>query len=225
MKNIILGITLFSFPLFASAKLNLVSELLIGKAQNNVHSTFLTEKLEGYYTASLQSDSFGFRLGTNVNEYLSFELAKHKHGDTMNEVKIPVQNLPGMPNSSGPVYSYSEIDVKIPMELESIRLGVKGKIDLFTNTSINTRFGVANWKYDNFTPRHLLNLRRSSGDKERGNDFYYAIGAEYKFNESFYLGFEYSLLKINERIKDKSFMYGSYTHDVKDLSLVLGWAF
>jgi len=228
MKNIIIGTALFLLSLYSYAELNVVSEILVGKTENNIHSTLKNEVSEEHYSSSLKSDSFGFRLGVNFTENFTFELAKHEHGDTVNNFTISVPTL-APPSPNGPIYLPPEFDtvyeVSIPIDLESIRLGIKGQIELFENMSINARIGFAHWKYDRFTPQQLTNVGAAPSIEESGNDVYYAIGAEYKFTDNFYLGFEYSLFTINERSGDKNSVSGSYKHDVKDLSLVLGWAF
>lgn len=226
MKNIIIGTALFLLPLYSYAELNVVSEFLVGKTENKIHSTIKNEILEDY-SASLKSDSFAFRLGVNFTENFTFELAKHKHGDTVNNFTISVPT--SYPDPNGTIYLPPESDTvyeaNIAIDLESIRIGIKGQIELFENASINTRIGFAHWKYDKFTPLQLTYVGAAPGSEESGNDVYYAIGAEYKFTDNFYLGFEYSFFTINERSEDKSLVSGSYEHDVKDLSLVLGWAF
>lgn len=228
MKSIITGIALFSFPFFSCAELNVVSEILVGKTENKVHSALKNEVAEEHYSSSLKSDSFGFRLGVNFSESFAFELAKHEHGDTVNNFTTTIPTL-ASPSPNGPIYLPPEFDTvyeaNIPIDLESIRLGIKGQIALLENASVNARIGFAHWKYDEFTPQQLTNVGTAPSKEKSGNDIYYAVGVEYKLTDSFYLGFEYSLFTINERSGERSTVSGSYTHDVKDLSLVVGWAF
>lgn len=116
-------------------------------------------------------------------------------------------------------------EARIPIDLESIRIGIRGEIDLFTNVIINARLGLAHWKYGEFTPQSLTNMVTTHYSGESGNDIYYSVGAEYKFTEHFYIGLEYSLLTVSETAGDQDTGISSYKHDVKDLSLILGWAF
>jgi hypothetical protein len=228
MKNIITGIALFSFPYFAFAELNIASEFLIGKTQNKVHSSIQTEVSEDHYSSSLKSDSLGLRLGIDVTDNFAIELSKHDHGDVVNNFTISIPTM-APPSPSGPIFLPPELDTiveaRIPIDLESLRVGVKGQMEIFEKVSVNARLGLAHWSYGEFTPQQLTNVGASSSSGESGNDLYYSFGAEYKFTENFYLGFEYSLFTINESSGDKNSVSGSYKHDVKDLSLVLGWAF
>lgn len=228
MKNIITGIALFSFPLFAFAEFNLISEILIGKAHNKVRSFIQNEVSEEYYSSSLTSESRGFRLGVKIDNNFTIELAKHDHGKVVNSFNISIPTM-APPSPSGPIFLPPEFDTivkaRIPIDLESLRLGVKGQIELFENVSANARLGLAHWEYGEFTPQQLTNVGSPSNSGESGNDIYYSLGAEYKFTKNVYLGLEYSLLTINESSGDKDTVYGSYKHDVKDLSLVFGWAF
>jgi len=228
MKNIITGIVLFSFPLLASAELDVVSEILIGKTQNKVHSTLQSDVSEEHYSSSLKSDSFGFRLGINFTDNFTIELAKQNHGGVVNNFTLSFPTM-APPSPSGPIFLPPEFDTiveaSIPIDIESIKLGVKGQIELFKNASINARVGISHWEYGEFTPQKLTNVGASSSSGESGNDIYYSLGAEYKFTENFYLGLDYSLFTINEISSLNNSVNGSYRHDVKELSLVLGWAF
>ncbi len=228
MKNIIAGILLLSFPLLASAELSIISEILIGKTQNKIHSTLHTDVSDELYSSSLKSDSFGFRLGVNFTNHFTLELAKHDYGNVVNNLTLSFPTM-ATPSPSGPIILPPEFDTiveaNIPIEIESIKLGVKGEVELFTNVSVNARIGIAHWQYGEFTPRKLTTVGASSNGGESGNDIYYSLGAEYNFTENFYLGFEYTLFTINENSDDQSSVNGSYKHAIKDLSLVLGWAF
>jgi len=230
MKKIITGIVLFSFPLFASAELAITSEILIGQTKHDIKSYLKSAELETRYSSSLNDNSFGFRLGVKLLDYVSVELSKHDHGSVVNEFTInyPTQiaGTPDFPGGCclGPEHDYS-VEAIVPIELESIRLGMKGEMELFTNVFINARLGLAHWKYGEFTPQYLTNLSRSNNSGESGNDLYYSFGGEYSITENLYVGFEYSLLKINEKNEYSGDRRDSYKHDIKDLSLILGWEF
>jgi len=232
MKNIITGIALFSFPLFAFAELNIVSEILIGQSQYKIDSSQRTEILseisEENYSSSLNSDSFAFRLGLKFSDNFSIELSKHDHGESVNNITASIPTM-APPSPSGPTFLPPEFDTVYeairPIDLESIRIGVKGEMELLTSLFINARFGLAHWKYKKFSPQSLIMFNPINGSDESGNDIYYSLGAEYKFTEDFYLGIEYSLFKIDENTVFNDEVTSSYKHTVKDLSLVIGWEF
>ena len=70
-------------------------------------------------------------------------------------------------------------------------------------------------------PQKLINIDGG----ESGNDVYYSLGVDYKFTENFHLGVEYSAFTINENSNVQSTDRDNYKHEVKDISLVLGWTF
>jgi hypothetical protein len=232
MKKIITGIALFLFPLFAFAELSIVSEILIGKTQYKIESSQRTEILsqisEENYSSSLNSDSFAFRLGLKFSENFSVELSKHDHGESVNNITVYIPIM-APPSPSGPTYLSPEFDFVYeairPIDLESIRVGIKGEMELLTSLFINTRFGLAHWKYKKFSPQSLIIFNPINDSDESGNDIYYSLGAEYKFTENFYLGLEYSLFKIDENSVLNDEVSNSYKHTVKDLSLIIGWEF
>jgi hypothetical protein len=232
MKNIITGIALFSFPLFSFAELNIVSEILIGQSQYKIDSsqrtTILSQISDENYSSSLNSDSFAFRLGLKFFENFSIELSKHDHGESVNNITVSIPTL-APPSSSGPIFLPSEFDTVYeairPIDLESIRIGIKGEMELLTNLSINSRFGLAHWNYKKFSPQSLIIFNPINDNDKSGNDIYYSLGAEYKITENFYLGIEYSLFKIDENSVLNDEVSNSYKHTVKDLSLIIGWKF
>lgn len=233
MKNIIIGIALFSFPLFTFAELNIVSEILVGQSQYKIDTSQRTEIRseisEENYSSSLNSDSFAFRLALKFYENFSIELSKHDHGESVNNI---IDSIPTMapPNLSGgfvflPPEHDTVYEVIRPIDLESIRIGIKGEMELLTNLSINARLGLAHWKYKKFSPQSLILFNPTNYNDKSGDDIYYSLGAEYKFTENFYLGMEYSLFKIDENSVLNEEISSSYKHTVKDVSLVIGWKF
>jgi opacity protein-like surface antigen len=233
MIKTIAGIALFSLPFSSFAEISVVSEILIGQSTYDINSTLRTEirteVSEKNYSSSLNSDSFGFRLGIKFTDNFSFELAKHEHGKSVNYVTVYIlRAIPPSPNGGscclGPDEDSSLVAI-VPIDLESIRLGIKGEMELFENTSINARLGLARWKYGEYTPQKLSDISGHSNSGETGNDIYYSLGAEYKFTENFHIGVEYSLLKISVNKTYDDEYSGSYNNNVKDLSFVIGWAF
>ncbi len=233
MIKTIAGIALFSLPFFSFAEISVVSEILIGQSKYDIDSTLRTEirteVSEENFSSSLNSDSFGFRLGIKFTDNFSFELAKHEHGKSVNYVTVYFPtSIPASPNGGscclGPDEDSSLVAI-VPIDLESVRLGIKGEMELFENTSINARLGLARWKSGEYTPQKLTNISGHSNSGETGNDIYYSLGAEYKITESLYIGVEYSLLKIAVNATFDDEYSGSYKNNVKDFSFVLGWAF
>ncbi|NHH90773.1 MULTISPECIES: outer membrane beta-barrel protein [unclassified Pseudoalteromonas] len=213
IKGILLG-AVSLLPSLSHAAI--VGEFLIGKTKNK-YNTYQDHDLGDSYSSSLNSDSFGFRLGYEFSDYLSIEVAKHEHGESVNEytVTIPVQ-FPGDFETSW--------DVRVPLEVESIRFGAKGKFEVYQDFFINARVGVAHWEYKDANPAHLVPTDNIN-EKESGNDIYGALGFDYQFTKRFFLGVEYSLLGIKE---SKEYDYSGvvkYKHDIQDLSIVLGWRF
>ncbi len=121
--------------------------------------------------------------------------------------------------------NFEVFKVKVPIELETIRLGGKWEIELLENLSVNTRVGVAYWEYNGYTPDKLAFYDSVSDTDKNGNDLYYSLGVEYEFVDNIYFGFEYSLLKINEKnVIDSNASY-SFKHNLNELSLVVGMVF
>ena len=225
MKKFITGLVLFLIPFLSSAEIKFFSEVLVGQSQNEFYSSIQGDGIEKNYSSSLSSDSFAFRFGIKFTDNLSFELAKHDHGSVVNQITIRVpQQIPGS-CCLGPEYD-NIYEARIPIETNSLRLGVKGELELITDLSINARLGIAYWEYGDANPQQLSNIGSSGNSGESGNDIYYAVGAEYKFTENLYLGVEYSLLSIHKGSANSNYdVSGYYDHDVKDLSLILGWEF
>lgn len=233
MKKIIAGIAILSLPLFTNAETAFVTEILIGQSQNKILSSNRIEIQDevsvNNYSSSLSSDSLGFRFGVKFLENVSIELAKHDHGSATNSITISYPTLiPGVPSGGvcclGPEHDFT-VEALIPINIESIRLGVKGEINVLTNFSVSARLGIAHWKYKRADPQQLTNISSSSYGEESGNDLYYAIGAEYKLTENINIGLEYSLFAVKEENQINNEVSSTYYHDVEDFSLVLGWMF
>jgi len=214
-----------SLSLSAYADTMFFSEVLIGQSQHKADSSLKTDLSEEHYASSLDADSFAFRLGAKLTDNISIELAKHDHGKVINEFSFSV------PTSVSPTGEYlppefdTVYEVRMPIDIESLRLGVKGEWDLSADFSLNARLGLAHWKFKSSSPGRLTALGPYSDSGESGNDIYYAIGGEYKFTENLYVGLEYSLLSIKEKNGKDNSVSSSYEYDVRDLSFVVGWVF
>ena len=229
MKKFITGVALLLTPFFTSAEIRFVSEILVGQSQYQMDSSIRrevqTEVSEESYSTSLSSDSFGFRLGAKFTDNFSFELAKHEHGESVGYIAVSFPTaLPAEGCCLGPDHDMIRVAI-VPIDLESIRLGVKGEIEMFSNTFVNARLGLAHWKYGEFTPHKLTAISAQSNSGESGNDIYYSFGVEYKFTKNIFIGAEYSLFTIDEKKIFHDELSGTYKNIVKDISFVIGWAF
>lgn len=223
MKKSITAIMLLSLPFSTIAESSFIAEALIGKSAHEVTSKSSTISK---YNSSVDDNELALRLGYQYNENFTFELAYHDHGEATNkyEIRIPTP-IPGSPDGScclGPDHD-TIYNANIPLELVSVRLGVKGQLPIYENISINARFGIANWAFGEYSPKVFNQI--STGKDDSGNDIYYGIGVDYQVSEDFYVGVEYSTLSIDENYQDENNSSGSYQYDVNDLSLVLGWKF
>lgn len=227
-KTIIGGALLLS-PLMSYAETTFVTEVLIGQSKHNIKSSINAELSNESYSASLDESSFGFRLGVKFWDYVSIEIAKHDHGSAVNEFTIyypaPFSPTPGSSGCClGPEHDITQ-EARLPIDIESLRLGIKTEYELFTNFSVNARLGLAHWSYDHYSPQQTILPSSSTNGGESGNDIYYSIGGNYQFTESIHVGLEYSLFTVSEGFDPRMGIDGSYEHDIEDISLVLGWRF
>ena len=227
--GVILSSLLCSTSFSAIAESGFISEILIGQSKHTVNATPVNYQSEKKYKSNLDDKSLAFRVGYKYTDYLTFELAKHDHGSVTNKVELIYSTqLPGSPDGNpcclGPDHD-TVVTAIVPIEIDSLRLGVKGQWQLLSNLSINARLGIARWEFEKYSPKNLSQLAVQTNEDVSGNDLYYGVSAEYQFTENFYIGVEYSMLSIDEDYKDEFNNIGSYNYDVKDLSLVLGWAF
>ncbi|WP_193155234.1 MULTISPECIES: hypothetical protein [Pseudoalteromonas] len=216
MKNYIVGVVLLSLPVYTKAEMSIVSEVLFGKAKNELYA-FQDFDLGDSRSSSPDSDSFALRLGLELTDYIAVEIAKHDHGESISEYTI---SIPPQFNG-GYDHSY---DVRLPIDVESIKLGFKGKTELFEDFIVNVRVGIAHWKYKDVIPAQLVPTDVTNGGGS-GNDIYTSLGLEYKLTQNLYVGLEYSWLGINETKEYDYTGVVKYQHDIKDLSVIVGWEF
>ncbi|WP_440053524.1 outer membrane beta-barrel protein [Pseudoalteromonas sp. T1lg65] len=221
MKSFTLGVTLLSLSAFANADTTVVSELLVGKSLNKIHTARQADAFSGY-DDSLWSNSFGFRLGVELNDYLTVELAKHLHGEAKNEFTVTHSNsIPGSADDGFErVYHF-----KIPTEVESTRLGVKGQVALVSDVFAHARVGIAHWQYKSNSPARLVNRHVQQDGGDSGNDVYAGLGFKYQISDSLHVGLEYSFFVIKETKVDDYTGPASYKHYVNDVSAMVGWTF
>lgn len=219
MKIKLFGLVLLSLPIYAEAEINVYSEALIGKANNELYAK---DDFDGSKRASsAMSDSFGLRLGFELTEQLALEISKHHHGEAPAEYTVHRSTtIPG--SNEGPFTT--SYNVGLPIDTESLRLGVKGKIALSNKVNANIRVGIAHWKYKDVIPAQLVSPD-NTGSGDSGNDIYTAVGFNYQLTDNLYAGLEYALINIKE---SQEYDYGGnvkYEHNLHELSIVLGWAF
>jgi opacity protein-like surface antigen len=213
MKKYITGIILFSIPLFSSAEIKLVSEVLVGQSQHKLSSTLQENALFEKNSTSSKDNSFGFRIGLKLIDNLTLELAKHSHGSFDNELTV-----------TDPRTGFREFAMKTNIKTSSIRYGVKGEVELYSGLSVNARIGIARWE-DSQNYSRILEVLDYSNSEQSGDDLYYALGANFKLTENIYVGLEYSIVTINDRTYINDELIDSYKHDIDDFSLIIGWEF
>lgn len=197
MKNLIVGIALCLSPLCSYAETTFISEVLMGQSKHDMSSYLSSAEVETNYSSAIKDTSFGFRLGVKFMDKFSLELSEH---DVIYQVITPIN-------------------------IDSIRLGIKSEFYVLDKLSLNARAGLAHWEYEEFTPQAITLLGPSNGGGESGNDIYYSLGAEYKFTENFYAGLEYSIFNVAMKQKYHDDVISSYKHKVEDISFVIGWTF
>lgn len=222
MNKLVAGIALLSFPMFSQAEISIYSEALIGQSKQKMNSFSHLQGADKNVFSSSNSSSYGFRLGTKFSENFSLEISKHFHGSVDNKFTISyASQSPGIPGET-PNEDIT-LQAKIPIEIDSTRIGIKVDNELFTNISVSARLGIAYWEYKENTPYPFVN------EGESGKDLFYSVGAEYHLTENAYLGLEYSYFEASDKWDDRNSdnlgNSASFHHDVKDLSLLLGWIF
>ena len=120
--------------------------------------------------------------------------------------------------------SFESIPVKLPIETDALKFGIKGHVNINAKLNINLLFGLANWHYKQYSPVMLV-VNDIQEQKHSGRDAYFSVGSEYEVSDSIYIGFEYSQFSIKETEQGVYTADVSYSHKINDLSLVLGWAF
>ncbi|NMR24846.1 porin family protein [Pseudoalteromonas sp. NEC-BIFX-2020_015] len=219
MKKIIVGGALCVLPLFSHAETKIITEVLIGKSSNDIYSLTESESAKKHYSSKQNTNSTGFRVGLNFTDYLTLELSKHKHGSSDNIATVIIPEQHG--------FLEHRFEAEIPIDIESIRFGVKGELELFDDFSVNGRFGLAHWNYTGSTPLKLSHPSSHYDIGKSGNAPYASLGFDYKLTKNLYVGLEYSLFKAKDKaeVTDLGVATHSYEHKVKDLLLVVGWKF
>lgn len=214
MKKIALALIIASATAPSFAENKFTGELLLGNAKQDLNISYSFnidgEVESGTESVDGDSTSYGFRGGYQVGRYFALELAHQIYGG----------------------YTNSYIDdfddrISETIETKATRIGIKGILPTSDTFSIIGRIGLAKWDFD-------INSRDSStpGEvfkhNEDGQDLYYSIGAEFKFNEQFFAGLEYSMLTMSWDDKSSSDGFSAsvdYGHDVNNFTISVGMVF
>ena len=193
----------FSVPALADA--GFYGELSLGLTQNsgklstfstiaNTNGALLAEPIAETVNLSGDSMSAAIKLGYQFGQYFAVELGHNKYG-----------NLDGFDIDE---FGDAVID---KIESSSSTVGIKGLLPLFDDFSVFARLGIANWDFEasstnSSLPNELVLIK---GD---GNDIYYGVGAEYRINETFSIGIEYSVIDmgLSETVSE-NYKYLSYS--------------
>lgn len=195
MKKLMVGILLTACSIPVLAESKLSGELLLGKADQK-------SSISGFGSTSGDDTSIGVRGAYQLSNHFSLELAYHNYGESEE--------------------SYiDEFGDRINDKVESTALnfGIKGTLPFDGGFAVYGRAGLALWdvKYsatDSSMPGEVLAL------DDDGNDFYYGVGVSYNFTNNFFIGAEYTVTEM-----DVSIFNVSIDHEVKNLSLSLGYRF
>ncbi|AWB65991.1 hypothetical protein C2869_05860 [Saccharobesus litoralis] len=239
MKKQLLGIALSSLSLFSYAEMDIYAELLVGQSSYKLDSQMKQGNKDYNYSTSLDATSYGLRLGLDISEHFALEIAAHQHGSAdLDYVLYASQVVTGPPDAFGnvdlivldPKFDVP-YDTSMPIELQSVRLGVKGQWKITESMFFNGRLGIANWRFNNFIYQRPPDNSMALYHERSGADIYYSVGTDYYLTDNFYLGLEYSLLNVSENFNDHELFEGwelvdgSFEHAITDLSLVVGWNF
>ncbi len=214
MKKIVLALFMASVTAPSFAENKFTGELLLGNADQELNISYSFNDngdLEtGKESFDGDSTSYGFRGGYQIGTYFALELKHQIYGE----------------------YTNSYIDdfddtIRDTTEAKATSLGIKGIVPMSDSFSVVGRVGLAKWDLDyrstdSSAPGEVFKL------SEDGQDLYYSIGAEFKINEKFFAGLEYSILtmKWDEKFAEDGFS-GSvdYEHNINNLSLSVGMVF
>ena len=217
MNKYLFGLVFLASNSYASSSLSFNTELLMGSSSNKLHASQDFD-LGGERSSSNNSTSYGIRFGLPISEYFSVELSKHFYGEADHSYtrKIPS----GLINDN----NFESIPVKLPIETNALKFGIKGHVNINAKLNVNLRVGLANWRYKQHSPAMLVE-NDVQEQNHSGRDAYFSVGSEYEVSDSIYIGIEYSQFSIKETEQGTYSADVSYSHKINDLTLVLGWAF
>lgn len=155
-----------------------------------------TATAEGLVEASGDDLSFGVRGGFAFNPNIALEVGYHDYGDAEQE--------------------YFD-DTSDQFNVVALSAGIKSSIVFDNGFSLSARVGVSLWDLDLYFSEYGSIVYAASDD---GSDFYVGIGGQMKITERVHIGAEYTLTEL-----DVSFGEFSFDHEIKNLSLSLGYKF
>ncbi|MES2673587.1 MAG: porin family protein [Pseudomonadota bacterium] len=214
MKKIALALIIASVAAPSLAENKFTGELLLGKASQelNISYSFNNEGVIESGKESFDNDSngYGFRAGYQIGQHFAVELTHQLYGEYTNSFLDDFDDR-----------------IRETIEAKATSVGVKGILPMSDSFSIVGRLGLANWDLDlsstdSSNPGEVFKL------KEDGQDLYYSIGAEFKINEKFFAGIEYSILTMSwdDKVVDGEFSASvDYEHEVNNLGLSFGMVF
>ena len=176
-------------PLLDHDKLYL--EMVLGKADQDTE----------YEQYSVSGDSFSvsLRSGYSFNEYVAVELGYTALGKSESE------RIADTGHTLTSEISPSSLDV-----------GIKGVLPITEQFFVNARVGVANWRYDlEIVDEQDPDNKVTGGDS--GRDVYYGGGIFYKPNDTFYLGFEYTVYEFDIVAQESK-----ASHSINNIGLLFG---
>ncbi|WP_171040755.1 outer membrane beta-barrel protein [Pseudoalteromonas phenolica] len=217
MNKYLFGLVFLASNSYASSTPSFTTELLIGSSSNKLHASQDFD-LGDERSSSNSSSSFGIRFGLPISEYFSVELSKHFYGEADHSYTRNISS--DLINDN----SFESIAVKLPIETDALKFGIKSHVNINAKLNVNLRVGLANWRYKQYSPAMLV-VNDIQEQNHSGRDVYFSVGSEYVVSDSIYIGFEYSQFSIKESEHGAFAADVSYSHKINDFSLVLGWAF
>ena len=174
---------------------NFSAELLLGTANQK-------SEISGFGSTSGDDTSIGVRGAYNINKNVALELAYHLYGETEDSYTD----------------EYGDI-ITDKVSSSSLNIGVKGILPLDKGFSLHGRAGLALWdaeleETDSYFPGEKIKMDDS------GTDLYYGLGMQYQLNQQLNIGVEYTIINMGVSLSGVS-----VDHDVKNLSLSLGYNF
>lgn len=152
------------------------------------------QKVQESLIESGDSSSYGLRVSYEFNKYLSALIEYKNFGEAENKYKEPFEPL---------IWN---------IETRSINFGIRGTLPLTQDLSVVGEVGYSDWDMD-------INARLnelSDTFTNDGSDLYYRAGINYKFNEKYKLGIEYSILEVE---------LPNGEHKISDVSMSVGMRF
>ena len=191
---------------------SIYTDILLGNAKHELESNYKVSSPyhsgeASYKQPSLNTTSFGVRLGYQFTSNFSVELGHNQFGETdhtfIDEFNDTINNK---------------------VKSSSTTLGVNAQWPINDKFFINGRVGIAAWDLkaestDSYYPGEV------EKDSEDGNDLYYGFGFKYLASDNIYLGLEYS---ITNMASDKTEKDGEFSekvnidYDVSNFAIFVG---